>query len=92
MLAKQGEFYVTEDHKGRLGSKSLNQLRQALRENEFTDVLYGFSVGAYLFHEAEPGTIVGPLRGPEGYLRGARQLADPRRAAPCRSRTRVSGS
>lgn len=67
VLDKRGEFYVTEEHKGRLGSKSLNQLRQALRENEFSDVLLGYSVGTHLFYNAEPGTIVGPLRGPEAY-------------------------
>ena len=67
VLDAEGEFYVTEEHKGRLGSKSLNQLRQSLRENEFSDVLMGYSVGAHLFYDAEPGTIVGPLRGPEAY-------------------------
>lgn len=62
-----GEFYVTDEAKGRLGSKALNQLRQALHETEFTDLLMGYSAGAYLFYEAEPGTITSPLRGPDGY-------------------------
>lgn len=81
VLAERGEFYVTEEHKGRLGSKSLNQLRQSLRETEFTDVLYGYSVGNYLFYDAEPGAIVGPLRGPEGYYVARVNARTPARGA-----------
>ncbi len=66
-LASSGEYYANDKDKGRLGSKSLNQLRQSLRESEFTDLLYGFSVGNYLYYDAEVGKIVGPLRGPEGW-------------------------
>ncbi len=68
VLAERGEFFTNDKDKGRLGSKSLNQLRQHLRETEFSDLLSGFSVGHFLFFDAEPRKIHGPLRGPEGYF------------------------
>ncbi len=67
LMKQRGEYYANDESKGRLGSKSLNQLRQQLHENEFTDLLFGYSIGNHLFYDAEPGTIVGPLRGPSGY-------------------------
>ncbi|MCA8941832.1 MAG: hypothetical protein KDB80_04665, partial [Planctomycetes bacterium] len=68
ILAQRGEYYANDEEKGRLGSKSMNQLRQVLRENEFLDLLTGFSVGDYLFFEAEPRQVYGPLRGPDSYF------------------------
>ena len=67
VLREQGEFYATDKEKGRLGSKSLNQIRQGLRESEFTDLLMGYSVASHLFYDAAPGTVVGPLRGPDAW-------------------------
>ena len=67
ILAEKGEFYATDKEKGRIGSKSLNQIRQAMRESEFTDLLRGYSVAAHLYYDAEPGTVVGPLRGPDAW-------------------------
>lgn len=68
ILARRGEYYSNDEEKGRLGSKSMNQLRQVLRENEFLDLLTGFSVGDFLFFEAEPREVYGPLRGPDSYF------------------------
>lgn len=81
-LESKGEFYQTDTEKGRLGSKSLNQLRQSLRESEFTDLLQGYSVGNYLFYEAEVGKVVGPLRGPEGYYIARVTARNPARSTP----------
>ncbi|MEM7202348.1 MAG: hypothetical protein AAF628_18905 [Planctomycetota bacterium] len=67
LLKEKGEFYANDESKGRLGYKSLNQLRQSLHENEFTDLLQGFSLGYHLFYDAEPGRIAGPMRGASGY-------------------------
>jgi hypothetical protein len=67
VLTQQGEFYAQDKERGRLGSKSLNQLRQTLRESEFTDLLMGYSVSNYLYYDAEVGRVFGPLKGPEGY-------------------------
>ncbi len=88
VLSQRGEYYATDEAKGRFGYKSLNQLRQQLRESEFTDLLEGYSIGYYLFYDVEPGRIVGPLRGPDGYYiarvnqrtpaRGATSVADER--------------
>jgi hypothetical protein len=63
VLRERGEYYATDKEKGRLGSKSLNQLRQALRESEFSDLLLGDSIGTHLFYDAQPGQVLGPLRG-----------------------------
>jgi hypothetical protein len=66
-LDKFGEFYQTDEAKGRHGPKPLNQLRQAMRENEFTDVILGYSLGFHLFYDAPEGQVVGPLRGTDAY-------------------------
>ena len=81
MLETKGEFFANDPEKGHLGSKSLNQLRQSLKESEFTDLLNGFSVGMHLFYDAEPGKIVGPLRGPEGYYIARVNSRSPARSA-----------
>ena len=67
VLTSKGEYYVNDKDRGRLGSKSFNALRQQIRETEFSDLLNGFSIGYFLFFEAEPKQIYGPMRGPEGY-------------------------
>lgn len=68
VMRSRGEYYATDKEKGRLGSKSLNQLRQALRESEFSDLLHGYSIGFHLFYEAEPGQVIGPARGPDAWF------------------------
>ncbi|MCB9883881.1 MAG: peptidyl-prolyl cis-trans isomerase [Planctomycetes bacterium] len=62
------EFFANDEKRGRLGFLPLNQLKQQLRENEFTTLHDGFSISDYLFFEAEVGTIVGPIAGPDGYF------------------------
>jgi hypothetical protein len=52
VLTQRGEYYTNDKERGRLGSKSLNQLRQQIRETEFTDLLNGFSVGHFLFYDS----------------------------------------
>lgn len=67
ILDRQGEFYANDEHKGRLGFKPLNQIRQQFRESEFTQLHDGYSISHYLFYDAEVGKTVGPLPGPDGY-------------------------
>jgi hypothetical protein len=67
-LTQKGEYYANDKERGRLGAKSLNQLRQQIRETEFTDLLNGYSIGHFLFYEAEPQKVYGPLHGPEGWF------------------------
>ncbi|MFQ5504275.1 MAG: hypothetical protein ACE5F1_05675 [Planctomycetota bacterium] len=55
---------------GVLVNKSLNELRQELRETEYTDFISGFSVGETLFYDVEKGNIAGPLRGQDAYYIG----------------------
>lgn len=62
-----GEFSPTSEDRGVLGYKPLNQVRQILRETEFTDLLRGYAVANALFYDAEVGKTVGPLRGPDAY-------------------------
>ena len=38
-LVKHGEFFVNDDKRGRLGFLPLNQLKQQLRESEYTQLL-----------------------------------------------------
>jgi hypothetical protein len=67
-LTKKGEFIVNDDKRGRLGFLPLNQVKQQLRENEFTELLDGYSVASFLFFEAEVGKTVGPIQGPDGWF------------------------
>lgn len=67
-LGKHGEFFANDEKKGRLGFLPLNQVRQQLRESEFTELLDGWSVSNFLFYDAEVGKTVGPIQGPDGYL------------------------
>lgn len=66
-LTKKGEFIVNDDKRGRLGFLPLNQVRQQLREHEFSEMLDGTSLAAYLFFDAEVGKTVGPLKGSDAY-------------------------
>ena len=88
-LETKAEYYQTDQEKGRLGSKSLNQLRQSLRESEFTDLLQGYSLGYFLFYDAEVGKVVGPMRGPEGYYIARVSSRTPARSIPAISEPRT---
>jgi hypothetical protein len=62
------EFFANDEKRGRLGMLPLNQLRQQLRESEFTQLLDGFSLAEFLFFEAEVGKTIGPIAGPDGWF------------------------
>lgn len=66
-LEQKGEFFANDENHGRLGFKPLNQIKQQLRESEFTQLLDGYSVSNYLFFDAEVGKTVGPIPGPDGW-------------------------
>ncbi|MBL9077324.1 MAG: hypothetical protein JNL08_07470 [Planctomycetes bacterium] len=66
-LRKHSEFYHNDEKRGRLGLLPLNQVRQNLRESEFTQLHDGVSLAEYLFYQAEVGKTVGPLPGADGY-------------------------
>ncbi len=66
-LTKKGEYIINDEKRGRLGFLPLNQLRQQLRENEFSELLDGVSLASYLFFEAEVGKAVGPLKGTDSW-------------------------
>ncbi|MBL8732613.1 MAG: peptidyl-prolyl cis-trans isomerase [Planctomycetes bacterium] len=68
MLDKHVEFFANDEKRGRLGMLPLNQLRQQLRESEFTQLLDGFSLAEFLFFEAEVGKTIGPIQGPDGWF------------------------
>jgi hypothetical protein len=65
--AQRGEYYATDQEKGRFNAKPYNQIRQLMRENEFSDLLTGTSVGHYAFYDAPVGKVVGPLGGPDAW-------------------------
>ncbi|MEZ5989879.1 MAG: hypothetical protein R3F30_12285 [Planctomycetota bacterium] len=66
------------EHRGFLGMKSLNELRQELRESDFTDFISGYSVANELFYNGKEGNVVGPLRGQDAYYIGfVAQRAEP---------------
>jgi len=67
-LDEYGEFFVNDEKRGRLGFLPLNQLKQQLRESEYTQLLDGFSVSNFLFFDAEVGKTHGPIAGPDGYF------------------------
>lgn len=67
-LDKHTEFFSNDDKRGRLGLLPLNQLKQQLRESEFTQLLDGFSLAEYLFFEAEVGKTIGPIAGADGWF------------------------
>lgn len=67
-LDKHTEFFSNDEKRGRLGMLPLNQLRQQLRESEFTQLLDGFSLAEFLFFDAEVGKTIGPVQGPDGYF------------------------
>jgi hypothetical protein len=68
MIDKHTEFFSNDDKHGRLGMLPLNQLRQQLRESEFTQLLDGFSLAEFLFFDAEVGKTIGPVQGPDGWF------------------------
>jgi hypothetical protein len=67
-LDKHTEFFANDDKRGRLGLLPLNQLKQQLRESEFTQLLDGFSLTEFLFFDAEVGKTIGPIAGPDGWF------------------------
>ncbi|MBM3973900.1 MAG: peptidylprolyl isomerase [Planctomycetes bacterium] len=67
-LDKHAEFFSNDEKRGRLGMMPLNQLRQQLRENEFTQLLDGTSIADFLFFEAEVGKTIGPIQSPDGFV------------------------
>lgn len=67
-LQRHTEFYHNDDKKGRLGLLPLNQVKQHLRESEFTQLHDGYSLAHYLFYEAPVGKTVGPLPGADGWF------------------------
>jgi hypothetical protein len=68
LLDKHVEFFANDEKRGRLGLLPLNQLRQQLRESEFTQLLDGFSLAEFLFFEAEVGKTLGPIAGADGWF------------------------
>ena len=67
-LEQHTEFFATDEKRGLQGMLPLNQLRQQLRENEFTQLLDGFSIAEHLFFDAEVGKTIGPIQAPESWL------------------------
>jgi hypothetical protein len=67
-VSEHGEFFANDEKRGRLGFLPLNQLKQQLRENEFTQLHDGFSISNHLFFDAEVGKTFGPIAGPDGYF------------------------
>jgi len=57
VLTAEGEFFQNDKDRGRLANKGYNPMRQAVRETEFTDLLMGYSLGAYLFYDAPVGEM-----------------------------------
>jgi hypothetical protein len=66
-LEASGEYYTQDKERGRLGSKSYNELRRSLRESEYTDLLKGFSLGYFIFYEGAVGKVLGPIQGAEAW-------------------------
>jgi len=87
--AQRGEYYTTDQDKGRFNAKPYNQLRQLMRENEFTDLLIGFSAANYAYYDAPVGKVIGPLPGPDAYWVIRVNSRTPSRAAPSVSDTRT---
>ena len=79
-LIRSCEYFALDETKGRLGFRPLNQVRQHIRESEFTDLLQGLSVSDYLFFEAPEGKAIGPLQGPDSwYIARVNARTPPRR-------------
>lgn len=68
MLDKHAEFFSNDEKRGRLGLLPLNQLKQQIRESEFTQLLDGFSLAEFLFFEAETGKTIGPIQGADSWF------------------------
>lgn len=67
-LKDKGEYVVNDEKHGHLGFLPLNQVKQQLRENEFSQLLDGFSVANYLFFDAPVGKTVGPIQGADSWF------------------------
>ena len=66
-LDTMGEYFPTDEARGRFADKTLNELRRSLFESEYSELQAGFSLGKYIFYDAEVGKAVGPLKGPAGW-------------------------
>ncbi len=67
-LAAKGEFMTNDDKRGHLGFLPLNQVKQQLRENEFSQLLDGYSIANHLFFDAEVGKTIGPIQGADSWF------------------------
>lgn len=67
-IDKHTEFFSNDEKRGRLGLLPLNQIRQQLRESEFTQLLDGFSLAEFLFYDAEVGKTIGPIASADGWF------------------------
>jgi hypothetical protein len=67
-IDRHTEFFANDEKRGRPGMLPLNQLRQQLRESEYTQLHDGFSLAEYLFYEAEVGKTLGPLASADGWF------------------------
>jgi hypothetical protein len=68
MLDKHTEFFSNDEKRGRLGMLPLNQLKQQIRESEFTQLLDGWSLAEFLFFDAEVGKTIGPIQGADSWF------------------------
>lgn len=67
-VEKHTEFFTNDEKRGKLGMLPLNQLRQQMRESEFTQLLDGFSLAEFLFFEAAVGKTIGPIASADGWF------------------------
>ena len=58
------------ENRGRFGPRDESQLRRLLGESEFEELVRGYSISEFLFHDALIGEAVGPFLGPYGYYVG----------------------
>ncbi len=64
---KFGSWPPVVTHGGILGRKSRNELRKELGESEYTDFIFGYSLGDLAFDKIPEGKVAGPIKGMDGY-------------------------
>ena len=62
-LDTMGEYFPADAVRGRITDKTMNELRRTLFESEYTDLQAGFSLGRFIFYDAEVGKVIGPIKG-----------------------------